>query len=419
MRTLVDHEKESSLLGCYLMRHELIDDFIAFDGMFHHPEHKKIFNAILLAKKKNIILDMPMLLKIPNIEQQTIANIAAIPSAANVSYYFNSLKELWILRELRQLSDDVSLMIQDKSGDSRSIIENIEKSITQYILSHEVGYQKINNYLPEFIDKVQKSFENKGKLNGVPTGIPSFDVICNGLQNQDYIIVGARPSQGKTALALTMINAASRAGKKVGFFSAEMGTVSLLRRLVSLEGRVEANRMISGYFQPTDFQRMDEVFEYLQSADIFINDTPNIQLRKLVSEAQKMKRNENVDIIFIDYIGLIGNDTSKPRHEQVAEVSMRIKSLARELDIPIVALSQLTRDAQGQRPQLNQLRDSGQLEADADIIALLHNEGELNGNADVLKYQLIIAKARNYTTKDIDLVFYKKYTRFEEGVDET
>lgn len=412
MKSLIDPEKEASLLGCFLLRQDLLDEYNVFDGLFTNDEYKRVYNALKIAKSKGITVDETMLLKIPNLSRDLMGNIIAVSSAANVKYYYNTLKELWTLRELRQLSDDVSLMVNGEP--SSKIIETIERSLTGYILSREQGYTKIADHIPNFINVVQKTIELKGQVNGVPTGLHELDQLCNGLQKQDYIIIGARPSQGKTALALTMINAAARAKKKIGFFSAEMGIVSLLRRLVSLEGRIEANRFLSGFLSPSDMQKMDETFTFLQEASIFINDTPNIPLRKLVSEAQKMKRNEDIDILFVDYIGLIGNDTSKPRHEQVAEVSMRLKSLARELDIPVVALSQLTRDAQGQRPQLNQLRDSGQLEADADIIAMLHNEGPHNGNEDVLKYQLIIAKARNYATKDIDLLFYKKYTRFVE-----
>jgi replicative DNA helicase len=235
-----------------------------------------------------------------------------------------------------------------------------------------------------------------------------------GMQKQDYIIIGARPSQGKTALALTMINAACKAGKSVGFFSAEMGILSILRRLASLEGSIEADKMRSGWFTPTDFASLRNVCDYLNEAKLYINETPNISLRALVSEAQKMKRNENIDIIFLDYISLVKNNSSKPRHEQIAEISVEMKGLARSLDIPIVVLSQLRREAQGQKPQLNDLRESGQIEQDADLVCLLHNEGIHNGNPDILKYQLLVEKARNYATKTIDMLFYKKYTRFIE-----
>jgi replicative DNA helicase len=248
--------------------------------------------------------------------------------------------------------------------------------------------------------------------------------MTSGFQNSEFIIIGARPSVGKTALALTMAaNMAIHRKIPVGFFTLEMADMALMQRLLSSEARINSEKLRTGMLRPADFHNLTEAAGRIYEAPLFIDDTPNIKLLDLRAQARRMKSKEGIKILFVDYIGLIEpeNKNNVPRHEQVAEISRSLKSLARELELPIVCLSQVGRQSEGKPPTLADLRESGSIEQDADVVLFLHREredtrdahGQEGGGAGNVETDLVIAKQRNGPVGTVKLAFLPHYTKFE------
>jgi replicative DNA helicase len=283
----------------------------------------------------------------------------------------------------------------------------------------ENGYGHVSDSVPDVLKHIELNCKRRGQLSGIPTGFPQLDEMTNGWQNQDYIVIGARPSVGKTAGMLNSISAALRAKKKVGLFSAEMNVRSILMRMISDWANVDSTKLRSGFIANTDVMRIAEVCQEIGKTGLFVNDTPNIPFAQLVSDARRMKRKEGVEIIFIDYMGLITNEKNNlKRFEQVSEISRNLKGLARELDIPIVVLSQLTRESQGSKPTIADLRESGSIEQDADLIILLRDMGFTDDSKTCKKIQWIVGKQRNGATGDISMIFKGAFMRMKESEEE-
>ncbi len=282
-------------------------------------------------------------------------------------------------------------------------------------------YQKADTIVTETVNVIEKLFHAGGDYTGVPTGFPELDQFTSGFQDSEYIVIGARPSVGKTALALTMASYMAVHKKiPVGFFTLEMSGKSLMQRLLSAEAKIDSSRIRNGMLKHSDFSKLTEAAGRLYEAPLFIEDTPNIKLLELRAQARRMRKNENIRAIFIDYIGLIESDSRNniPRHEQVAEVSRSLKSLARELDIPIIALSQVGRQSEGKEPTLADLRESGSIEQDADVVMFIHKQRETDKDLEhnsktTIETDLILAKQRNGPVGTCKLVFIPKFTRFE------
>ena len=231
-----------------------------------------------------------------------------------------------------------------------------------------------------------------------------------GFQNSEFIVIGARPSVGKTAFALTIAaNMAIRQKIPVGFFSLEMSAMAIMQRLLSMEARLDSQRMRTGMLSPADFSRITEACSRLYDAPLYISDSPDLKLLDLRAQARRMKSKQDVKIIFVDYITLIGSENRDlPRHEQIAEISRSLKALARELALPVIALSQVRRETEGKKPTLADLRESGSIEQDADVVIFIHTE---DLKAEVR--EISVAKQRNGPVGDIQLSFLSRYTKFE------
>ena len=243
--------------------------------------------------------------------------------------------------------------------------------------------------------------------------------MLSGFQPSEFIIIGARPSLGKTSLALSLANRMSiQEGRKVGFFTLEMSRISIMQRIMSMEARIDASRLRKGALRPQDFPRLFDAAGRIYDANMWITDVPNMPLLDIRSQSRRMKKLHGVEIIFIDYLTLIRPEkTDIPRHEQIAEISRSLKALARELDIPIVVLSQVSRDTEGKRPSLNNIRESGSIEQDADVVMFLHRERDPshdNESAQVIQTELIVAKQRNGPIGTVPIAFIPKYAKFEE-----
>jgi replicative DNA helicase len=289
---------------------------------------------------------------------------------------------------------------------------------------HVFSSRKIGEVLKETIDAIDLAMKTKNPITGISSGFEKLDQLTSGFQSAEFIIIGARPSVGKTALALNMA-AHIAFHKKIpaAFFSLEMSDKALVQRLISSEATVEAKNLRSRFLGSSDYKKIVDVMGIMYEAPFYIVDMPNMKLLDLRSQARKLKAQQGVKIIFIDYLGLIGHENNAiPRYEQISEISRSLKSLARELDIPVVVLCQLNRDAQWEVPTLANLRDSGSIEQDADLVLFLHREQAKKKkndkddddvpSLDVIPTDLIVAKQRNGPIGGVKLELVSKFAKF-------
>jgi len=433
-----DDELERAALGSLLADDQAIDaarQNHLKQGDFYSRAHQKIFETICTLDDNNLTPDIQTVIQ--NLKQNGKLDEAGgaayvssltsvVPSSANIEYYIQSVLGHSLRRSLLRVASEIGVAAYDESLESHEILDKAEESV--YKLRDErqaFPYKKLSEVLLPTFEKIEEVYKTKKALTGIPTGFDRLDEMTTGFQPADFIIIGARPSVGKTALALNMAaHIAFRNNIPIAFFSLEMTDRSLAERLISSTAQVDGNKMRSGYTTSDDFRRIRDTMGVLYNAPFYIVEIPNKELHELRSQARKLRSKEGVQIIFIDYIGLIVHENSKlPRHEQIGEISRSLKGLARELDIPIVALCQLNRDTEktghGQQPTLANLRDSGSIEQDADLVMFLHRkppkkggEEEQAANIEGIPTELIIAKQRNGPVGFIDLMLQAKYTRF-------
>ena len=359
-----------------------------------------LYNKIQEEGKQNLITS-PYIAKLTSV----------VPTAANVEYYAANVREEYIRKRLKKIGSSMIESSDDKSKKTDEIIEKAERLIFDMNEIQTGQYQHASVSLIPAVNLIEEYHKQKGGYLGVPCGIKPIDELLSGFQNDDFIVIGARASIGKTALALTM--AANMAKERpVGFFSLEMSTKTLLVRLISMYGRIPNNRIRYGLMNHEDFDRMHTAGNEITNGQLYIYDHANAGIMDIKAKARRMKKREGIEAIFIDYIGLIQADRPDiPRHEQISSVCKELKNLAREIRVPVIALAQLNRLAEGKKPGLSELKESGALEEDADIVMLLHRERD--SEAETQKTEINIAKNRNGPTGRVPLVFISKYMRFE------
>ncbi|RKX72265.1 MAG: replicative DNA helicase, partial [Spirochaetes bacterium] len=393
--------------------------------------HQQIFKAIISLHEKGEGIDILTLTGELTASGQIdkaggasyVASLTSrVPTTANVSYYAKIVQETSIRRSLLDTARQIISEAHNDSLETRLIIEDAEKSIFELNDNQSRGELKpAREVIQKTIETIENRYRTKEGFTGIPSGFEGLDNLTSGFQNSEMTIIGARPSIGKTALALSMAtNIAVRNNTPCGFFTLEMSDVSLMMRVVSSESKINSNNLRTGLLRPTDFNKLTEAAGRIYDSPLILQDTPNIPLLDLRSLARKMVMKHDVKIIFVDYIGLISpEDTKQPRHEQISQISRSLKALARELDIPIVALSQVGRQSEGKAPTLADLRESGALEQDADVVLLLHRDrvvdrdDDEHENSSVIKTELIVAKQRNGPTGTVNVAFIPHFTRFE------
>jgi replicative DNA helicase len=344
----------------------------------------------------------------------------AVPTSANVEYYARIVKESSVRRKLLRVSNEIIATIYDDTRESRKVLEEAERRIFDIAESQQSeAFRKAKDIVQETVEAIERLYKTKDSYTGIPSGFPDLDNMLSGFQDSELIIIGARPSVGKTALALTMAaHMAIHQHVPVGFFTAEMSNMALMQRLIAAEARIGSQTIRTGMLKPSDFKSLTDAAGLIYEAPLWINDTPNIPLLDLRAQARRMVAQMGIRILFIDYITLITSEnTELPRHEQVAEISRSLKALARELKVPIVALSQLTRDSEGKRPSLASIRESGSIEQDADVVIFLHRERGSDRTGEehpsVVETELVVAKQRNGPVGTVKIAFVPKYTKFE------
>lgn len=422
---------EQAVLGSLMLRKDgmaEVEELITPDS-FYVEKHKKIFQAMLDLYLKNEPIDM-LSLSTKLTEQKAIDSIGGnkylaeilnqVPSSTNVKHYADIMQKKFVLRSLIEAADYVSELAFDEGDDHMDdILDMAEKKMFAVVSSPKnQKYVTLKNALPEAYERLEKLHETKGTLRGLSTGFKDLDSMLSGLQNSDLIILAARPSMGKTTLALDMARKAATTGNKsVLIFSLEMSSQQLVDRMLSAESRVNAWNLRTGNLSSDrDFSQLRDSLDKLSKAQIFIDDMAGNSIVKMKALSRRIKAEKGLDFIVVDYLQLM---TTSKAHDsmvnQVTEISRSLKSLAKELDVPVLALSQLSRnvESRGGRPRLSDLRDSGSIEQDADVVMFIHSEDKGKDEHEKTSIvEILIEKHRNGPVGKVDLYFDLKTTTF-------
>jgi replicative DNA helicase len=428
-----DVNAEQSVLGGMLLSKDAIADVL--DGPmqprdYYRPAHQTIHDTILALYAKGEPVD-PITVSAELHRRGDIDRIGgpaylhglvqAVPTAANAEYYADIVHERAVLRRLTEAGGRIAQLGYSGEGDLADIQSAAEGELLDALKSREqsAGYAYVRTDLQGFWDQLDASMAGTGKMTGLPTGFTDLDALTNGFQPGQLIVVGARPAMGKSTLALDFARAASiKHGKTAAFFSLEMGRAELTQRLYSAEARVALHHIRCGTVTEEDLTRLARRTPDIEAAPLIIDDSAELTCLEVRSRARRMKQSHGLDLLIVDYLQLMrtGGRRAESRQQEVADMSRDFKLLAKELEIPVIALSQLNRGPEQRtekRPQVSDLRESGSIEQDADMVILLHREDAYEkespraGEAD-----LIVGKNRNGPTATITVAFQGHYSRF-------
>ena len=432
-------EAEQAVLGAMLIDKEAIakaTEVLSADD-FYREAHRVIFSAMLELYNKNEAVDMVTVTEILKRDNklEDIGGIAYITSlanvvltAANVKYHAEIVAEKSVLRQLVRVSTEIAAMGYEANEDVGTLLDTAESRILEISnRKKKTDFTAINDVLMDSVQSIESLLQNKGGLTGLPSGFADLDKLTSGLHPSDFIILAARPSMGKTALALNIVqNVALRAHKVIGgeprsvaFFSLEMSKEQLVNRMLCAEAGIDSQRLRVGEMHDEDWTHLWDACDTMSRAKIYIDDTAGITAMDMRSRARRLKAEHGLDLIVVDYLQLMQGsgkrNNSGDRQQEVSEISRSLKALARELDVPVLALSQLSRSVESRqvkRPMLSDLRESGSLEQDADIVAFLYREDYYNPETENKHTELIIAKHRNGPVDTVNLFFQKQFTKF-------
>ncbi len=424
-------DSERAVLGSIMLRAGAIreiDDILGAEA-FYGEKHRIIYQAMLELMNKNEPIDLlSMSAKLKEKKQlESIGGatylselVSVVPSSTNVKHYAEIVLKKFLLRSLIESADFVSNLAFDENDQPiEEILDTAEKKIFSVVSAPKnQKFVGIKEALGEAWERLERLHENKGELRGVPTGFPALDDLLSGLQKSDLVILAARPSMGKTTLALDIARmAATKHNVPVGIFSMEMSTQQLVDRLMAAESRVNAFNLRTGKLSlDTEFSRLRDAIDKLSRAPIIINDESGNSITRMRAWARRMKAEKGLGLIIVDYLQLM--TTSKNYDSmvnQVTEISRSLKGLAKELDVPVLALSQLSRnvESRGGRPRLSDLRDSGSIEQDADVVMFIHREDKYKDESEKTNIvELLIEKHRNGPVGKVELYFDDKTTTF-------
>jgi replicative DNA helicase len=425
-------EAESSVLGGILLENDAINVVLELlrTGDFYRESHRKIFRAMIELADRSEPVDIITLsecLKNRG-ELEAVGGSAYlaslndfVPTAANISYYARIVREKSILRHLINAATEVATKGYDGTGNVEELLDSAERAIFDITEQRIKGsFVKVGDMMKDSIKMVERLFERKTMITGVPTGFKDLDTKTAGLQPADLVIVAARPGMGKTAFSLNIASHAAFSGYGVAVFSLEMAKEQLALRLLCSEARVDNSKVRTGYLSDRDFPKLATAAGRLHDALIFIDDTPAISVLELRAKARRIARDreKKLGLIIVDYLQLMrGTGAAQNREQEISEISRSLKALAKELNVPVLAVSQLNRrveDRNDKTPQLSDLRESGAIEQDADVIAFIYREAAYNPKSDDNTATITIAKQRNGPTGDLTLTFLREFTRFED-----
>jgi len=427
-------EAEQAVLGAMLIKKEAISEVVTIliGTDFYRDAHRIIFDAMLELFNKNEAVDLititeqlrknEQLDKVGGIAYVTsLAN--SVPTAANIEYHAKIVKEKGQLRHLINSATAIAGMGYEDNENVIDVMDKAEKMILEVAAKRGGGdFTPIKNILLDTFSKIEVLYASKGGITGTPTGFKDLDKLTSGLQPSDLILVAARPSMGKTAFTLNLAtHIAVREKKAVAFFSLEMSKEQLVQRMLCSEGAIDSQRLRIGELDDKDWGKLISAADRLSTAPIFIDDTAGITVMELRSKARRLKTEYDLKLIVIDYLQLMQGSSSKGgdnRQQEISEISRSLKALARELNVPVIALSQLSRSVESRqvkKPMLSDLRESGSLEQDADIVMFLYREDYYDPDTENKNItDVIIAKHRNGPVDTVQLFFHKQFTKFAD-----
>jgi len=423
-------EAEQSVLGSMLLDKDAIPTVteILKSEDFYRDDHKEIFAAIMELFDKAEPIDLitvsdqlrlrGTLEAVGGLEYlTTIAN--SIPTTANVKYYAKIVEEKSIIRKLIKASSEIINMGYEGTEEATYILDKAEKYIFDISQKRNLqGISHIKSVLIDTFNRLEELYNNKGHITGIPTGFTDLDMKTAGLQNSDLILVAARPAMGKSAFALNIAQyAAVHSQIPVAIFNLEMSKEQLVNRLLCSEVMIDSQKMRTGKLDDEDWQKMARAIGPLSEAPIYIDDTPGCTVTEIRAKCRRLKLEKGLGLVVIDYLQLMqGRGKSESRQQEISEISRSLKLLAKELNVPIIALSQLSRAPEARtdhRPILSDLRESGAIEQDADIVMFLYRDDYYNPDSDKKNIaEVIIAKHRSGSTGTVELRWMGEYTKF-------
>lgn len=423
-------EAEQAVLAAMFNDRDAILEVIPLlkESDFYRHDHGVLFATMRKMNEQNVPVDLvtitAQLDKDGNLEKAGgiayVAQIAnSIGSAANVAHYANIVREKAVLRDLIDIAGNISNRSYDDTEDTEKILDDAERMVLEISQKRtRSGLTPVAEIIDQTLSHLEILSQKKDGLTGLTSGFVDLDRITSGWQKSDFIILAARPAMGKTALALNMAQNAAMATKQpVAIFSLEMSKEQLVNRMISSLAEIDQQTLRNGRIFGDDWIRLVNAVAPLGDAPVYIDDTPAISVREVRAKARRLKTEQGLSLIIIDYLQLMGSTGRvESRQQEVSQISRSLKALARELDIPIIALSQLSRSVeQGQekKPSLSHLRESGSLEQDADIVMFIYRDEYYNEDSDKKgQAEIIIAKHRNGATGSVDLSFRKEFTKF-------
>jgi replicative DNA helicase len=427
-------ETERAILGSILLDNSLIAQAIEMlrPDMFYVPSHRRVFAAMIALFERgseiNPILVAEELRRDNSLETTggmlSLSNLAfGLPNVTSLNPYAKVIRGKYLLRQLVKVANKITSEALDEEDEPQNILDHAEHAI--FALADErirQGFEHIKHPAERVLEKAEAIEHRDLVVTGVPTGFRGLDSLTSGLQKQDLVVIAARPSMGKTSLALTLAQHAAIEGNAVvGIFSLEMSAESLAMRMLCSEASVDAQKFRSGYLSNEEWSRLGKALGRLADARIFIDDTPAISVLEMRAKARRLATEQKqLDMIVVDYLQLMSGSSGRfeSRQQEVSQISRELKALAKELNIPMVALSQLSRAPENRtdhRPQLADLRESGAIEQDADVVAFIYREEQYNKSEENRNIaELIVAKQRNGPTDTVYLAFLNQFAKFAD-----
>jgi replicative DNA helicase len=424
-------ESERSILGAILLDNALCNQAIEMlrREEFFLDSHRKIYTKMISLAERVMPIDFVTLTdelrRAGEFEQVGGATYIAslidgVPRTDTIEHYAKIVKSKAMLRRMISASNQIIALCLDEEEETMAIVDKAEQMIFQIAEDRiRQGFQYIGDVAERRLEQIEQMAGRPEMITGVPTGFTDFDRLTSGLQRQDLVILAARPSMGKTALALNIAQYAAKNGSVIGIFSLEMSNEQLVSRLLCSEARVDAHRLRTGYLNREEWAKLADALRRVTEMQIYLDDTPGQGVLEMRAKSRRLKAEHGLDLLIVDYLQLMtGRGRIESRQQEVSQISREMKGLAKELDIPVIALSQLSRAPETRggdhKPQLSDLRESGAIEQDADLVCFIYREEVYNPTDENRGIaELIVGKQRNGPTGQLQLAFLKEFTRFD------
>ena len=426
-------EAEQAVIGSMLMDRDAMESALEIlqPDDFYGRQYGTLFQAIRELNTENKPVDLVTLqerLKENNVPEELAGMdfirevLGSVPTSANVKYYAKIVKEKSLMRRLIRTTEEITAQCYQGTDNVEALMDSTEKKIFNLMQSRGGGdFTPIRQVVINALERIEAASKQNGSITGVSTGFIDLDYQTSGMQPSDLILVAARPSMGKTAFVLNMAqHMAFRDNITTAIFSLEMSKEQLVNRLFSLESKVDAQVLRNGRLEDSDWERLIESAEIIGNSNLIIDDTPSISIAELRSKCRKYKMEMNLGVIIIDYLQLMsgssGGKSSTSRQQEISDISRSLKAVARELNVPVIALSQLSRAVEqrdDKRPMLSDLRESGAIEQDADVVMFIYRDGYYNKESEKKNIaEIIVAKQRNGPVGTVELAWRPQYTQF-------